>query len=133
MRNSARLPFFLAIALCTPACFPALLGVGAGVVISRDVLENNTYLAHINEGATLTWAVSKSSLTHQASGPITVNDDLRTATGPVNGGTVTISVETFDDNSCRLLVFARKYSLNNGPIAEAVLNRLLADLDEARG
>ncbi len=54
MRTTARLPFLLAIALFTPACFPALLGVGAGVVISHEVLENNTYVAQVSEGAALT-------------------------------------------------------------------------------
>ena len=134
MRTTARLPFLLAIALCTPACFPALLGVGAGVVISHEVLENNTYVAQVSEGAALTWAIAKSSLTHQASGPITVNDDLRSATGPVEDSTVTVSVETFDDETCRLKVAARRnYGLNDGPSAEAALQRILADLNEARG
>ena len=135
MRTTARLPFLLAIALCTPACFPALLGVGAGVVISHEVLENNTYVAQVSEGAALTWAIAKSSLTHQASGPITVNNDLRSATGPVEDSTVTVSVETFDDETCRLKVSARRNIgvLNDGPSAEAALQKILADLNEARG
>ena len=134
MRTTARLPFLLAIALCTPACFPALLGVGAGVVISHEVLENNTYVAQVSEGAALTWAIAKSSLTHQANGPITVNDDLRSASGPVEKSTVTVSVETFDDETCRLKVSARRnYGLNDGPSADAALQKILADLNEARG
>ena len=132
MRNTARLPLFLAVALCTPACFPALLGVGAGLVISHDVLDNNTYVAHVNEEAALTWAIAKSSLTHQASTPITVNDDLRTAKGKVDGATVTVSVETFDDTNCRLMVSAHKYGVNDGNAAEAILQILLTDLNEAR-
>jgi len=133
MRTTARLPFLLAIALCTPACFPALLGVGAGVVISHEVLENNTYVAQVSEGAALTWAIAKSSLTHQSDDPITVNDDLRTATGNVGDASVTVSVETFDDESCRVKVSARSYGLNDGPSAEAALQQILTDLNEARG
>ena len=133
MRTNARLPFLLTIALCTPACFPALLGVGAGVVISHEVLENNTYVAQVSEGAALTWAIAKSSLTHQASGPITVDDDLRTATGPVEDATVTISVETFDDKNCRLKVSARRYGLNHGPSADAAFQKILAKLNADRG
>ena len=132
MRTIARLPFLLAIALCTPACFPAILGVGAGVVISHEVLENNTYVAQVSEGAALTWATSKASLTHQASGPITVDNDLRTATGPIDDANVTVSVETYDDETCRLKVAARSYGLNDGPTAEAVLHKILADLREVR-
>ena len=132
MRNTARLPFLLAIALCTPACFPALLGVGAGVVISHEVMENNTYVAQVSEGAALTWAIAKSSLTHQSDNPIMVNDDLRTATGDIGDAKVTVSVETFDDESCRLKVSARSYGLNDGPSAEAALQQILTDLNEAR-
>jgi len=132
MRTIARLPFLLAIVLCTPACFPAILGVGAGVVLSHEVLENNTYVAQVSEGAALTWAVSKASLTHQTSGPITVEDDLRTATGPIDDTTVIVNVETYDDESCYLKVAASSYGLNDGPTAEAVLHKILADLNEAR-
>ena len=133
MRTPARLPFLFAIALCTPACFPAILGVGAGLVLSHEILDNNTYIAQVDEGAALTWAITKSSLTHQASGPITVDNDLRTATGQVDDAIVTISVETYDDNSCRLMVSARKYGMNDGIAAETMLKRLLAALHEARG
>ncbi len=132
MRNTARLPFLLAVALCTPACFPALLGVGAGVVISHEVLENNTYVAQVSEGAALTWAIAKSSLTHQSDNPIMVDDDLRTATGDIGDANVTVSVETFDDDSCRLKVSARSYGLNDGPSAEKALHQILTDLNEAR-
>ena len=132
MRINVRLPFLLAIALCTPACFPALLGIGAGVVISHEVLENSTYVAQISENSALTWVIAKSSMTNQASAPITVNDDLRTATGPIEDATVTVSVETFDDESCRLTVSARNaIGLSDGDAAKAVLHKILSDLNEA--
>ena len=92
MRTLARLPFLLAALLLTPACFPALLGVGAGLVLSREVLANKTYVAQIDLNAAVTWAYCKSSLTHQASYPIKVDNDLRTATGVVGGSDVTITV-----------------------------------------
>ena len=132
MSNTARLPLFLAVALCAPACFPALLGVGAGLVLSHDVLDNNTYTAHVNERAALTWVIAKSSLTHQASDPIKVNDDLRSAEGKVNGATVTVNVEVYDNVSSRLMVSAHKYGVNNGQAAEQVFKHLLTDLQEAR-
>ena len=50
---------------------------------------------------------------------ITVNDDLRTATGPIEDATVTVSVETFDDESCRLTVSARNaIGLSDGDAAK---------------
>ena len=133
MRTTARLPFLLAIVLCTPACFPALLGVGAGMVLSHEVLDNNAYVAQVNEPADITWAISKASMTHQASAPITVDDDLRTANGRVDDADVIVSVETFDDNHCRLMVSARKYGMNDGTVSEALLHQLLSDIHEVRG
>ena len=132
MRNIARLPLFLAVALCVPACFPALLGVGAGLVISHDVLDNNSYVAHVNEDAALTWAIAKSALTRQASDPITVNDDLRRAEAKVDGANVTVSVETYDEVNCRLMVSANKFGVNDGEVADRTLGLLLTALDEAR-
>ena len=132
MRNIARLPLFLAVALCTPACFPALLGVGAGLVISHDVLDNNSYVAHVSEDAALTWAIAKSALTHQASDPITVNDDLRRAKAKVDGANVTVSVETYDEVNCRLMVSANKFGVNDGEVAESTIQQLLTALHEAR-
>ena len=131
MRTNVRLPFLLSIIFCTPACFPALIGVGAGVVISHEILENNTYVAHVSEDAALTWAIARASLTRQSDGPITVDNDLRTATGKIGDATVTTCVETYDDESCRLQVSARSLGLNDGPSAEAALHQILADLDEA--
>jgi hypothetical protein len=131
MRTNARLPFLLAIVLCTPACFPALLGVGAGVVISHEILENNTYVAQVSEEAALTWAITRASLSRQSDDPITVDDDLRTATGNIGGSTVTACVETFNDESCRVMVSASRHGFSHGPSAEAALNQILAEINEA--
>ncbi len=133
MRTPVRLPFLLVIALCAPACFPALLGVGAGLVLSREILANKTYVAQIDLDAAVTWAYCKSSLTHQASYPINVDNDLRTATGVVGGSDVTITVETYDDDNSRLAVYATKYGAPDGEAAKTVFDGLLAYINEASG
>ncbi len=56
-------------------CAAAVLGVGAGVVISQEVAENNSHVAHLNEDPARVWVVTKSTLSHLASEPIHVDED----------------------------------------------------------
>ncbi len=111
-------------------CAAAVLGVGAGVVISQEVAENNSHVAHLNEDPARVWVVTKSTLSHLASEPIHVDEDLRRVSGKVDGATVDISVETYDQNRCLVRVGARRYGIANGETAEMVLNRLLTRLTE---
>ena len=127
LRQTALLAFVLA--LFTPGCV-ALLGLGAGVVISQDMLDNSTFVAQLKDEVNLTWAEAKSSLSQQASQPIDVDEDLRAATGIVDDAKVTISVEAYDMNRTRLIVSAKKFGVANGKIAEMVFNRILKQLAE---
>jgi hypothetical protein len=115
--------------LVLPGC-GALLGVGAGVVISQDVLDSNVFVAQVQEDTEIVWAVAKSSLSHQAESPIDVNDDLRVAKGKVHGHDIEVSVETRDLNECRMKVSASQYGITNGEMAEMVMNRILKDLEQ---
>ena len=114
----------LALPLLTSGC-AAVLGLGAGVIISQDMLDNNTYVAQIEEDVDVAWAVAKASLGGQAELPLQVSQDVRGAVGVVDGAEVTVSVEAYDLNRCRLIVSARKYGVSNGEIAELVFNRIL--------
>jgi len=127
MRHTVHIVLLLALFLS--GC-GALLGVGAGVVISQDVLDSNVYVAQIPEDTEIVWAVAKSSLSHQAEAPITVDDDLRVAKGKVHGHDIEVSVETRDMNACRMLVSASQYGISNGEMAEMVMNRILKDLEK---
>lgn len=127
MRQTAHLVLLLALIL--PGC-GALLGVGAGVAISQDVLDSNVYVAQIQEDTEIVWAVAKSSLGQQADTPIKVDDDLRVATGVVHGHDITLSVETRDMNACRMKVSASQYGIENGEMAEMVMNRILKEFED---
>lgn len=127
MRKTALLALLLA--LVTPGC-AALLGVGAGVVISQDMMDNNSYVAQLKEDVNVAWAVAKSSLSHQASKPIDVDEDLRVATATIDDAKVTVSIEAYDLNQTRLTVSAKKYGVANGEIAEMVFNRILKQISE---
>lgn len=127
MRQTAILALLLA--LVTPGC-AALLGIGAGVVISQDMMDNNTYVAQLKEDVNVAWTVAKSSLSQQSDKPIEVDEDLRVATATIDDALVTVSVEAYDMNLTRMLVSAKKYGVSNGEIAEMVFNRILNNLSQ---
>lgn len=114
----------------TSGCAAAVFGVGAGVVLSQEVTDNQTHLAHLNEDPARVWVVTKSTLSHLASEPIHVDEDLRQVIGRVDGHTVTISVETYDQNRCLLRVGAKRFGVTHGETAERVLNRVIARLSD---
>ncbi len=108
----------------------ALLGLGAGVVVSQEVLANQTYVAHLDTDADTAWTIAKSSLAHQADGPIDIDEDLRVARGEVDDAKVTVSVEVFDLDRSVLKVSARKYGVVNGEVAQMVMERIVRRLEE---
>ncbi len=119
----------LALAALTSGCAAAVLGVGAGVVISSEVAEGS-HIAHLNQDPARVWVVSKSGLSHMASGPIHVDEDLRRLSGTVDGNIVTVNVEVYDVDRALLRVSAKRYGVAQSEVAEMVLNRLISRLKE---
>jgi hypothetical protein len=128
MRTSF-LTALLVLPLLSTSC-AAVLGIGAGVIISQDMLDNNTFVAQIQEDVDVAWSVAKASLGGQAEMPIHVNEDQRGAVAVIDGADVTVSVEAYDLNRCRLIVSAQKYGVSNGEIAELVFNRILNNFED---
>jgi hypothetical protein len=130
--HAMRQPLLLSLLLAVPlSSCGALLGVGAGIVISQEALDNDTFVAHIDRDADIVWATAKSSLSHQSPELMHVDEDLRRAEGVIDNADVTVSVEIYDMNRSVLRVSAKKYGVSNGEIAEMTLNKILRDLQES--
>lgn len=125
-----RLPLLLALLAAPLAGCGALLGVGAGIVISQEAIDNDTFVAHIDRDADIVWATAKSSLSHQSTELMKVDEDLRRVEGVIDNADVTVSVEVYDLNRSILRVSATKYGVSNGEIAEMALNKILDELQE---
>jgi len=123
MRTTVLIALF-ALPLFASSC-AAVLGIGAGVVISQDMLDDNTYVAQIDEDIDIVWAVSKASLAGQSKMPLHVNEDVRGAVAEIDGAQVTVSVAAYDLNRSRLVVSAKKYGVSNGELAGLVFNRIM--------
>lgn len=119
----------LLLVLTTSSC-AAVLGVGAGVVITQDMMDSNTFVAQLKQDVDVAWATTKASLGQQSEVPMHIFNDVRSATATIDGAEVTASIEVYDLNTCRLIVSARKYGVSNGELAQLVFNRILKNFDE---
>lgn len=115
----------IALVPLVSGCAAAVFGVGAGVVISQEVLDSLTHVAQLEEDPARVWVVAKSTLSHMASDPLHVDEDLRALSGTVDGQTVVISVETYDQNRTMLRVGARSFGIPHNETAERVLNTVI--------
>ena len=118
---------FLALPLSVSGCF--VVGTAAGVVLAQEVLDNSTYVVQLQQPAEVVWEEVKVSLSQQATGPLEVDEALLAAIGKVDGRTVTVSVESFDQKSSRLTVEATHFGVSDGEAADAVTNQLIKDIE----
>jgi hypothetical protein len=122
----------LSLVLLTPlftGCAAAALGVGAGVLISQEMMDNNIYVGQLNSDVNKVWSSAKATLSHSSLKPIDVDNEVRSATAEIDGAKVTINVETYDLNRSVLKVMAKKYGVNNGEIAEMMFNKIVSELE----
>ena len=104
---------------------------GAGAVAGTVLMEDNTYISHLNADSQRVWAQTKSTLSRKSSKPIEVDENRRRATADSEGTTVTVSVETYDLNVSVLKVSAKKYGFPDNDIAKIFLDRITEDLNKS--
>jgi hypothetical protein len=114
----------LLLALTSSSC-AALLGIGAGVAISQDMQDSNTYTAQLKKDIDVVWATVKVSLGKQTELPITVDNDMRAAVARIDDADVTVSVENFNLEQVRVIVSSRKYGVSNKEISQLVFSRVM--------
>lgn len=111
-------------------CVAAGVGlVAGGVLLSQDVIDSTTYTARLDVDVNRTWATAKTTLSHMSTKPIDTDEQLRSAKADVDGGTVTVSVETYDLNRSTIKVSGKKYGVANGELAKSVYDKILTELD----
>lgn len=117
------------LGLIAPGC-GAVLGVGAGVLISQDVIDSKKYVAIVNRDADIVWVTAKSILSHDSHELVETDEDLRICSGTIEASTVTVGVEVYDLSTARLTVSAKKYGVSDGTTAESVLNKIVRALED---
>jgi hypothetical protein len=104
---------------------------GTGAVAGSVMMEDNTYISHLNTDSGRTWAQTKSTLSRKSAKPLDVDENHRRAVADMDGTTVTVTVETYDLNVSVLRVSAKKYGFPENDIAKIVLDRITEDLNKS--
>lgn len=121
----------LAAVLVLPGCLVAAATVG-GAVAGQQILEDNTYVHHLNYGSNLVWAQTKATLAKKSTSPIDVDETRRRAVADIDGTTVTCTVETYDIEQSILRVQGKKFGFPDNEVAKVVVDRIVADLSKVR-
>ncbi len=126
MRN---LLFLSLLALPLSGCVVA--AVGAGVVASSQMLDNNVYTAIINKDSAVVWNTTKEFLSAESQELIEWDNQTRIATAKLDNSRVTVKVETYDLDKSVLTVAAKKYmsTVNDGEMAKLIMERLQRRLE----
>jgi hypothetical protein len=106
----------------------AAIGVGAGLIISQEMLDNNTYVTHLNSDLATVWPTAKTTLSDASLGLVDVDEELHVARAKVDGATVTVACEAYDDGKTIMRVMARRYGLNAGETAQVVHDKIVQSL-----
>ncbi len=122
------LPALLALPLLA-SCEALAVGTLAGIVISQDILDNSTFVAHVNKDVDSTWLSVRSTCSHATVDPIETDEDLRVLTCKYDGARVRVSVEAYDLGHSIIRVSASKFGVKSGEIADLVMRKVLKDLE----
>jgi hypothetical protein len=114
------------------SCAAALLGAGAGLIASQELLDNNTYVSHIERDISYVWPEVKIYLSEASLDLIDVDEPKRTVEARIDGADVVTSVEAWDMDRTIVRVEAKKLGVNDGELARTIMERIHARLLEQR-
>lgn len=121
MRNAILIAL---LALPLSSCLVA--GAVGGVVLSSEMMDNRSYVSHVDKDAKLVWATVKNFLSSESAELIEFDDQTRIAKAKLDGANVVVTVEAFDVDRSVLSVSAKKFmsTVNDGELAKVVMERL---------
>jgi hypothetical protein len=124
----------LVLATLSTSCAVAAVGaaVGAGYIISQQVLPNNVHLAQVSLDVDQVWpSVRETVGFYQDTGSEpSVQDFPRTILAKVDGARVTVEVEAVDLDRTQVRVTAEKYLGKDEATAAKVMDGIVKRLNE---
>ena len=126
------------VALCScvlAGCVAVAAGAGAGFLISRKVLPNETHSAEVRAEPDAAFAAARETLEIlvDVGSEVTLQDEPRALAAKADGALVEVEIEAFDLGRTRILVRAEEYLTPDGATAGMVLNEILSRLEEDQG
>jgi len=125
MRNTI-VASFLLLSLCPlfGGCVAAAAAGVGGAIASQELVDNNSYVSHINLDVKKVWPTVKTFLSDASLELIEVDDEVRLAKAKIDGANVTVSVEAYDIDKSIMRVSAKKYGFNDGELARIIMERI---------
>jgi len=122
---------FLALLPFTGGCLVAA-GVGAGYVVSQQVLPNNVHLAQVAYDVDHVWPSVKETMGfyQEPGSDLSVQDFPRAVKATVDGAKVTVEVEAIDLDRTTIRVSAEKYLSQDNATAQQVMSGILERLEK---
>jgi hypothetical protein len=129
MPTKSLLPLLLLASPVALGGCAVVAGGVAAVVVTQEVLDNNTYVSYVNRDVSQVWPTVKVFLAEQSLELIEVDEAQRTAKAKIDGAKVTVSAETYDLDKSVVRVSASRYGVNDGEMARIVNERLVRRLE----
>ena len=111
-------------------CVAAAFGVGAGFLISQEVLPNGVHTAQVMVDVEQAWTASRDTMEAMSFEPIEVQDYPRKITGKVENAKVTVEVMAYDLDHTTITVQAEKYLVSQSETARRVIDKIINRLGE---
>ncbi|MBK7642081.1 MAG: hypothetical protein IPJ19_03365 [Planctomycetes bacterium] len=124
MRSAIALTALLAL---TSGC-ALLVPAGAGYVVATTT-DDSTYIVQVKTGVEVTWASTKTTLSHLSLKPVDTDDERRSAIAEIDSSKVTVTVEAYDLDQSVIKVSATKFALRDTATANMVKDKILSDLE----
>ena len=107
-----------------PSCAGLLIGAGVGLIASQELMDNNSYVTHIQKDVSYVWPEVKTYLSDSSLDLIEIDEELRVAKAKIDGAMVTVSVEAYDIDHSVMNVAAKKFGVTDGEMARIVTERI---------
>ncbi len=127
------LAFLIASPLLVGGCVGVAAGAVGAVVITQEMLDNNTYVSQLNEDVKTVWSTVKIFLAENSLELIETDDHARLAKAKIDGAMVEVQVEAYDLDKTIMRVAARRFGVNDGELARTIMERILRQLEHQRG
>lgn len=126
----------LALALTIPlslASCVALAGGVAAVVISQEMVDNNTYVSNINQDVKTVWPTVKVFMADTSLEMIEIDEQARVVKAKIDGANVVVGIEAYDMDKTLMRVSARRYGVADGEMARIVMERIHRRIESTSG
>jgi hypothetical protein len=128
--RTAILASLLSLPLFASCAAVVAAGAASAYVISRDV-EGSVYETRLNLDITKVWPTVKTTLSDASLDTIEIDEGVRMAKAKIDGASVTVSCEAYDQDKTIMRTRANKYAgtINDGEMARLIQEKIIRKLE----